>query len=108
MELPAVQTAGGLVAVLPEAMLREVLRVRPAALLTGHVMNMGREGVYTAIYLALYTTIKLALVGERRGAEGRFPLHLVAAASATTGALAWVVSYPFDVVKSVQQVVYLG
>ena len=31
------------------------------------------------------------------------PLQLVAAASSTTGALAWVSSFPFDSVKSVQQ-----
>ena len=31
------------------------------------------------------------------------PLALVAAASSTTGALAWGAAYPFDVVKSVQQ-----
>ena len=35
--------------------------------------------------------------------DARLPLPLVAAVSATTGALAWLVCYPFDVVKSVQQ-----
>lgn len=121
------------------AILSEALRVGPSALFTGHLMNCGREGVYTAFCapthgplelpipddtthpvstarppaavraqrltdrnlctdLGLYEAIKLAIVGESPagGEPSRLPLHLVAAASASTGALAWVVSYPFD------------
>ena len=70
-------------------------------LFTGHCMNMGREGVYTAFYLGLFDAIKsmvMANGGAQRGE--RLPIHLVAAASASTGAIAWVASYPFDVVVS--------
>ena len=59
------------------------------------------EAVFSAFYLGLYDVIKLAVAGGREGE--RLPIHLVAAASATTGAIAWVASYPFDCVKSVQQ-----
>ena len=88
------------------AVLAEVLRLGPAmalrACFSGHVMNMLREGVFTAVYLGLYHQARAAIVGGA-GASTAPPLHLVAVASATTGALAWAASYPFDCVKSVQQ-----
>jgi len=83
--------------------LAEALRAGPASLFTGQAANMCREGAFTAVYLGLYDAIKRQLTGSSGSGSERLPLHLVAAASATTGALAWIVSYPFDVVKSVQQ-----
>ena len=97
------QTRGGSVANL--AIVGEALRAGgPSRLFTGHFMNMGREGVYTAFYLGLFDAIKKVILGDDRLQQGeRLPIHLVAAASASTGAIAWVASYPFDVIKSVQQ-----
>lgn len=97
------QTRGGSVANL--AIVGEALRAGgPSRLFTGHFMNMGREGVYTAFYLGLFDAIKKVILGDDRLQRGeRLPIHLVAAASASTGAIAWVASYPFDVIKSVQQ-----
>ena len=99
------QTRGGAITNL--AIIGEALRAGgPARLFTGHVMNMGREGVFTAFYLGLFDVIKQCLLSGRMQQVQpgeRLPIHLVAAASASTGAIAWVASYPFDVVKSVQQ-----
>lgn len=82
----------------------ELLLLRPSLLVrtvfTGQTMNMCREGLFTAVYLGLYQQLRAAFICEAGGAP---PLPLVAAASATTGALAWVAAFPFDSVKSVQQ-----
>ena len=67
---------------------------------TGQTMNMCREGVFTAVYLGLYQQLRAAFISDSGAAP---PLPLVAAASATTGALAWVAAFPFDTVKSIQQ-----
>ena len=72
-------------------------------------MNMLREGVFTAVYLGFYAQLRTAFIVESTAQQhdhrqgNGVPLHLVAAASASTGALAWVASYPFDSIKSVQQ-----
>ena len=79
-------------------LLRNVIRTRPWLLGTGHVMNMWREGLFTAVYLGLYACWR-----PGAGGEAAPPLLAVAAASGMTGAMAWVVSFPFDSVKSVQQ-----
>ena len=81
------------------ALLLQTLRQRPTALYLGHSMNLLREACFTACYLGLYARIRQALAPD----DARMPLQLVATVSATTGALAWLVCYPFDVVKSVQQ-----
>ena len=74
---------------------------------TGHTMNMWREGVFTAIYLGLYTHIKdLMMKDQQAGASP--PLGIVLVVSAATGGLAWAACYPFDAVKSVQQGVPLN
>lgn len=93
----------------------EMLRKQPLgdafrSLFTGQTMNMLREGIFTAVYLGLYTQLRAAFVPPELdgGSGGVPPLHLVAAASATTGALAWVSAYPFDSVKSMQQAQYAG
>ena len=85
------------------ALLLQTLRRRPGLLYLGHSMNLLREAAFTACYLGLYARIRHALAPG----DARMPLSLVAAVSATTGALAWLVCYPFDVVKSVQQVACL-
>lgn len=67
----------------------------PLALFRGHVPNLGREGVFTMVYLGLYDVI-------RGGAPDASFWH-VAAASSLTGAMAWVASYPCDTVKTIMQ-----
>ena len=83
------------------AVLLGILRSDPRLLYRGHVMNLWREGVFTALYLGLYDVLRGALGAP--GANGSLPLPLVALISSATGAFACVGSYPFDVVKSVQQ-----
>ena len=78
----------------------QLARTNPRLLYTGHVANLGREGVFTAVYLGLYDALREIVSGP---SGPGLSLGLVAATSATTGALAWVASYPFDVVKSLQQ-----
>jgi len=74
---------------------------RPLAVLfRGHASNCLREGVFTAVYLGSYDVARAHLVVA---GDARPPLYAVAAASAASGALAWVANYPFDTVKSVQQ-----
>jgi solute carrier family 25 carnitine/acylcarnitine transporter 20/29 len=70
--------------------------LRPSTIFRGHSMNLCREGIFTMIYLGLYDIIrpKDYVVA---------PLHVIAAASSCTGALAWIASYPFDAVKTVMQ-----
>ena len=75
-------------------------RTHPRLLYTGHIANLGREGVFTAVYLGLYDALREIISGP---SGPGLSLPLVAGTSATTGALAWVASYPFDVVKSLQQ-----
>lgn len=60
-------------------------------LFRGHVANLGREGVFTMVYLGLY---------DQLHPQGFWQ---IAAASSLTGGLAWVVSYPFDTIKTVVQ-----
>ena len=65
----------------------------------GHAANLGREGIFTMVYLGLYDRI-MNVLNEGQSKPG---LEYVVAVSAFTGALAWVSSYPFDTVKSVIQ-----
>lgn len=72
----------------------------------GHAANLGREGVFTMVYLGLYDRITRA-VRARRDHRDEDHRHLdmgtVVAISSLTGACAWVCSYPFDTVKTVMQ-----
>lgn len=77
-------------------LIKKTIKSRPYALFRGHIVNLGREGVFTMVYLGLYDILQ---------PEG---FVQVAAASSATGALAWVASYPMDTVKSVVQGSKLG
>mmetsp|Transcript_31944 Transcript_31944/g.100383 ORF Transcript_31944/g.100383 Transcript_31944/m.100383 type:complete len:282 (-) Transcript_31944:165-1010(-) len=72
-----------------------------STLSVGGSMNMLREGVFTAVYLGLYSRLRQRL----ELAHGEQALHSghVLALSAPVGALAWLSCYGFDTVKSVQQ-----
>ena len=96
--------------VLTDVLRGGALRALPRTLYLGHCMNMLRETVFTAVYLGFYAELRAAIVaappsGGDAAASSTAPppLHLVALASATTGALAWAAAYPFDSIKSVQQ-----
>ena len=78
----------------------DALRKHPWLVYTGHTMNLCREGVFTALYLGLYSHVRRASDGNGDGSSG---LMSVAITSATTGAIAWLACYPFDTIKSVQQ-----
>ena len=57
-------------------------------LFRGHMANLGREGVFTMVYLGLYNQL------DPHG------FWQIAVASSFTGALAWIASYPFDTLKT--------
>jgi len=81
-------------------------RVRPKggplrSLFRGHSANLGREGVFTMVYLGLYD--QLLTGGAVGGGGADYGLLRVAMVSSMTGGLAWVVSYPFDTIKTVMQ-----
>lgn len=77
----------------------------------GHVANLGREGVFTMVYLGLYDRITHA-VKVRKGKVhnndttiDNQPLDMgeVILMSSFTGACAWLCNYPFDTIKTVMQ-----
>lgn len=72
-------------------LVRNTLARHPWSLFCGHAANLGREGVFTMVYLGLYD----------RAQPKDFVQ--VALTSSLTGALAWAASYPFDTIKSVIQ-----
>ena len=75
----------------------------------GHIANLGREGVFTMVYLGLYDRITNAVKARRRRSDDNFtkdqPLSMgdVIVISSFTGACAWIANYPFDTVKTVIQ-----
>jgi len=79
----------------------------------GHVANLGREGVFTMVYLGLYDRISAAVKARRRHDDGNNGIYgdhdqtlgtgTVVAISSSTGACAWMCNYPFDTVKTVMQ-----
>ena len=75
------------------------------ALYAGHGMNMMREGIFGAIYLGLYDMLRdwYSLSTRSSLETSPLPLAFTAAASGTTGALAWLAAYPTDVIKTIQQ-----
>ena len=66
----------------------------------GHVANLGREGIFTMVYLGFYDRIMDTISNQNQN-ERR--LGHVVSVSAFTGALAWISSYPFDTIKSIAQ-----
>ena len=79
------------------AILHEIMQLPSphSILFRGHVANLWREGVFTCVYLGIYDVAM---------SHAQDPnLASIAAISSITGGLAWVVSYPFDTVKSVMQ-----
>jgi len=64
-------------------------------LFRGHVANLCREGTFTMAYLGLYD--------YHQGDDKSGGIWQVALTSSITGGLAWVISYPFDTVKSLIQ-----
>ena len=88
------------------AILREIVALRnPASILfRGHVANLGREGVFTCVYLGIYDLVmSRATDGTTPSTGGAGTLAKIAAISSITGGCAWIVSFPFDTVKSVMQ-----
>jgi len=79
-------------------------------LYSGHVANLGREGVFTMVYLGMYDRISNAVKVRRSHGGATFdtneqPLGMgtVILISSFTGACAWICNYPFDTVKTVMQ-----
>ena len=68
----------------------------PLVLYRGHIANLGREGVFTMVYLGLYHRLTTSPQNDK-------DLFSVALTSSLTGALAWIVSYPFDTAKTLIQ-----
>ena len=75
---------------------RNVLKsTTPTRLFRGHGVNLAREGVFTMVYLGLFD--------QFRPRDSLLSLWEVAIASSLTGGLAWIVSYPFDTIKTLVQ-----
>jgi solute carrier family 25 carnitine/acylcarnitine transporter 20/29 len=78
--------------------LAEITRTNPMTIFRGHVAHLGREGLFTMVYLGLYDRLR----GHYGSGDNAELLH-VAAMSSLTGGLASVASYPFDTIKTVMQ-----
>lgn len=74
----------------------KVIRV----LYRGHLANLGREGVFTMVYLGLYDRLSNMIRAENSGDRQMGEVVII---SSFTGACAWLCNYPFDTVKSVIQ-----
>mmetsp|Transcript_35019 Transcript_35019/g.76776 ORF Transcript_35019/g.76776 Transcript_35019/m.76776 type:complete len:316 (-) Transcript_35019:1559-2506(-) len=98
------------------AVLKEIFALRNTSvikstsiLFRGHVPNLGREGVFTMVYLGIYdytmssSNNRSDMNGYTQESGTRSAIIKVAAISSFTGGLAWIVSYPFDTVKTVMQ-----
>lgn len=72
----------------------------------GHIANLGREGVFTMVYLGMYDRITHAVKERRRSSnhdDEPLGVGTVILISSFTGACAWICNYPFDTVKTVMQ-----
>jgi len=89
------------------SILIETVRRNPISLFRGHSANLGREGLFTMVYLGLYDQLlkrNEKVVGFTDSDNNNLALLLqVAAVSSMTGGLAWIVSYPFDTIKTRMQ-----
>lgn len=83
---------------------KNIIRSQPTVLFRGHVANLGREGIFTMVYLGLYYEIISSSIGDTT-LNGANPPNLlwVTFISSMTGGLAWVASYPLDTIKTVLQ-----
>jgi hypothetical protein len=68
----------------------------------GHLANLAREGVFTMTYLGLYHKL-IELERDPLVDDDKHSLVSVALRSSTTGAMAWVISYPIDTIKTIVQ-----
>lgn len=66
----------------------------------GFTLNLAREGIFTMVYLGLF---HWTMANSNSSNREQNRLVFVAGTSALTGAMAWVVSYPFDVAKTMVQ-----
>jgi solute carrier family 25 carnitine/acylcarnitine transporter 20/29 len=64
----------------------------------GHISNLGREGLFTMVYLGLYYRLTFS-----DDTSSERDLVTVALTSSLTGAMAWVISFPLDTVKTLIQ-----
>ena len=78
-------------------------------LYSGHMANLAREGIFTAIYLGMYENITNAVKGNRKDSN-KFPgqdwplgMGTILFISSFTGACAWLCNLPFDTIKTVMQ-----
>ena len=70
----------------------------------GNMANLGREGLFTMVYLGLYDRITNAVKVKSSTTQNE-PLSMgyVVVISSFTGSCAWVCNYPFDTVKTAMQ-----
>ncbi|CAJ1949989.1 unnamed protein product [Cylindrotheca closterium] len=82
-----------------------------STLYRGHLANLGREGIFTMVYLGLYDRISHVVRRQHshqqnnNGVDEDLGMASVLMISSLTGACAWLCNYPFDTVKSIQQAV---
>jgi hypothetical protein len=69
----------------------------------GHLANLAREGVFTMTYLGLYHKIGDSICSDPNANLESNNLLWVAVKSSVTGTMAWIVSYPFDTIKTIVQ-----
>jgi solute carrier family 25 carnitine/acylcarnitine transporter 20/29 len=74
----------------------------PSVFYTGYVTNTFREVIFCSVYFGIYETSKRSLTSYFGDSDARLALF-VASSGGTAGVLAWLASFPLDVVKSIIQ-----
>ncbi|CAB9514198.1 25 member 47 [Seminavis robusta] len=69
----------------------------------GHVANLAREGIFSMVYLGFYHYILQNNRSDDNDNNSQHSLPVVAVTSSLTGAMAWVLSYPMDTIKTLRQ-----